>query len=155
MGLLLGFDFGSNKIGVAIGQTITNSARALTVIKSNNGVPKNWQQIADLIKQYKPDMLVVGLPLNMDDSVSEISIKAQQFARRLHGRFNLPVKLWDERLTSFEARGFIMQSKSKSNQKIDAVAAALILQGFLDNSENLLSFQSNNKGEQLGKITRS
>jgi len=130
MPLLLGFDFGSTKIGVAIGQTLTCEARALTLIKAKNGVP-NWAQIANLIKEWRPQTLVVGLPLNMDDSVSDMSHRAQKFARQLNGRFNLPVELWDERLTSFEARGLIAQNNSK--QSVDATAAALILQSFLNN----------------------
>jgi len=80
--------------------------------------------------------LVVGLPLNMDDSVSEISKLAQKFAQRLEGRFNLPVKLWDERLTSFEARGLLAKNNSKQN--LDATAAALILQSFLDNFQSAI-----------------
>jgi len=147
MSLLLGFDFGSNKIGVAIGQTITKQARALTVIKANNGVP-NWQQIDILIKQYNPNTLVIGLPINMDDSISDISLKAQKFARQLNGRFNIPVQMWDERLSSFEARGLLKATKknnnnktNQKNQNIDAIAAALILQGFLDSLDNI-SFQS-------------
>jgi len=147
MSMLLGFDFGSNKIGVAIGQTITKQARALTVINANNGVP-NWQQIDILIKQYNPNTLVIGLPINMDDSISDISLKAQKFARQLNSRFNIPVQMWDERLSSFEARGLLKATKknnnnktNQKNQNIDAIAAALILQGFLDSLDNI-SFQS-------------
>jgi len=143
MELLLGFDFGSSKIGIAIGQIITKQARALTTIKAYDGNP-NWQELGQLIDLYKPSLLIVGLPLNMDDSDSEISLRAQKFARKLRAKFNIPVELWDERLTSFEARGILQEngknpksSKNKKHQTVDAVAAALILQSFLDNFQQL------------------
>ncbi len=102
--LLLGFDYGTKQIGVAVGQAITGQARELCVLKAQNGVP-DWQKVEALIKEWQPDAIVVGLPLNMDGTKSEMSERAEKFARRLNGRFNLPVHTHDERLTTFEAKG--------------------------------------------------
>ena len=102
--LLLGFDFGTKQIGVAVGQIITQQARELCNLKARDGIP-NWEQIEALIKEWQPDALVVGLPLNMDGSPSDMCVRAEKFARRLNGRFNLPVHTHDERLTTFEAKG--------------------------------------------------
>ena len=139
---LLGFDFGLKQIGVAYGQTLTSSSTALSIIKASDGVP-NWQHIASLIDEWQPDTLIVGLPLNMDDSESDLSVLARKFARRLHGRFNLNVVMVDERLTSRDIKSSLKQqainsaSKHKAIDlsKIDHLAAALILQSWLDNPE--------------------
>jgi len=133
MRLVLGFDYGSNKIGVAVGQSITGQARELCLLKANDGVP-NWNEIEKLLSEWQPDALIVGLPLNMDDSPSDISVRAEKFARRLHGRFALPVHLHDERLSSVAARDERSSQGGKRkarNKPIDALAAALIVEGFL------------------------
>ncbi|MCY1292870.1 putative pre-16S rRNA nuclease [compost metagenome] len=132
--LLLGFDYGSKQIGVAVGQAITGQARELCVLKAQNGVP-DWQRVEALLKEWQPDALVVGLPLNMDGTPSEMSDRAEKFARRLHGRFNLPVFTHDERLTTFEAKGQRLaqgQRGSYRDNPVDALAAALLLQGWLE-----------------------
>ena len=102
--LLLGFDYGTKQIGVAVGQPITGQARELCVLKAQNGVP-DWDKVEALIREWQPDAIVVGLPLNMDGSKSDMSERAEKFARRLHGRFNLPVHTHDERLATFQAKG--------------------------------------------------
>lgn len=94
--LLLGFDYGTRQIGVAVGQAVTGQARELCVLKAQNGVP-DWNRVEALIKEWQPDAIVVGLPLNMDGSPSEMSERAEKFGRRLNGRFNLPVFTHDER----------------------------------------------------------
>ena len=101
---LLGFDYGTRQIGVAVGQTLTGSAQPLLVLKARDGVP-DWRQIAALIDEWKPDALVVGLPLNMDGTPSDMSARAEKFARRLEGRYRLTVHCVDERLSTFEAAG--------------------------------------------------
>jgi putative Holliday junction resolvase len=136
--LLLGFDYGSKQIGVAVGQVITGQARELCILKAQNGVP-DWQKVEALIKEWQPDAIVVGLPLNMDGSKSEMSERAEKFARRLNGRFNLPVHTHDERLTTYEAKGQRLQQGQNSGYRerpVDALAAALLLQGWLE--ENCL-----------------
>lgn len=131
--LLLGFDYGTKQIGVAVGQAVTGQARELRVLKAQNGVP-DWQQVEALVREWQPDAMVVGLPLNMDGSPSDMSARAEKFARRLNGRFNLPVFTHDERLTTFEAKGHRMaqgQRDGYRDRPVDALAAALLLEGWL------------------------
>ena len=132
--LLLGFDYGTKQIGVAVGQAITGQARELCVLKAQNGVP-DWQKVEALIKEWQPDAIVVGLPLNMDGSKSEMSERAEKFARRLNGRFNLPVHTHDERLTTFEAKGQRLAQGQRGGYRerpVDSLAAALLLEGWLE-----------------------
>lgn len=133
---LLGFDYGTQKIGIAVGQTITGTASPLTVITARDGIP-DWNDLEKLVKQWQPNAFVVGMPYNMDGSESKMSTRALKFSRRLNGRFNIECHLVDERLTSREARE-ISQSKAQLNgrkykprENIDAVAAQLILESWL------------------------
>ena len=81
--LLLGFDYGTRSIGVAVGQMITGQARELCNLKAENGIPK-WEEIEKLIKEWQPDAMVVGMPLHMDGTPSEFCARAQKFANRLN-----------------------------------------------------------------------
>lgn len=139
--LLLGFDYGSKQIGLAVGQVITGQARELCVLKAQNGVP-DWLKVEAMIKEWKPDALVVGLPLNMDGSPSDMSARAERFARQLNGRFNLPVHTHDERLTTFEAKGERMargqRTDSYRDNPVDAIAARLLLEGWLEANAAIL-----------------
>ncbi len=131
--LLLGFDYGTKQIGVAVGQLITGQARELCILKAQNGVP-DWQKVEALIREWQPDAIVVGLPLNMDGTPSAMSERAEKFARRLNGRFNLPVHMQDERLTTYEAKGQRLsegQRGSYRDNPVDALAAALLLESWL------------------------
>jgi len=134
---ILAFDFGTSFIGVAVGQSITATATPLPALKARDGIP-DWIQLEQLISEWRPQMLVVGLPLNMDGSESEMSARAKKFAQRLRGRFGLPCELWDERLSSFEARGELLEQnrQQKSGGKkfrergIDSLSARLILESW-------------------------
>lgn len=134
----LAFDYGLRHIGVAVGQSVTGTGTPLAPLKARDGIP-DWAQIEKLIREWQPQQLVVGLPLNMDGSPSPMSGRTQKFARRVEGRFGLPVVLWDERLTSFEARGEILaESGGRSRDLnawraggVDSVSARLILEGWL------------------------
>jgi putative holliday junction resolvase len=131
-GILIGFDFGMKRIGVAIGQTITQTARPLDTLKAKDGIP-NWDTLSKLIKKWQPDALVVGIPLNMDGTDQPISQKARQFAEALRGHFKLPVHEIDERLTTKDARERIFSQggfKALQDGQIDSVAAQLILQNW-------------------------
>ena len=133
---LLAFDYGTKNIGVATGQTITSSANSLPSLKAKDGIP-DWSQIEKLISEWKPDLVLVGLPLNMDDTESELSARARKFANRLNGRFNVKTEMVDERLTSFEAKGEVMSrggSRDYKNNPVDSIAARLILEGWLENN---------------------
>ena len=122
--LVMAFDYGIKKIGVAVGQSITGTANPLTILSAKVGIP-DWLEVEKLIRQWQPAHIVVGLPINMDDSASEMSARAEKFARRLTGRFNIEHSTVDERLSSFEARDYV-----DDNQPVDAIAAKLILETY-------------------------
>ena len=130
----MAFDYGTRQIGVAVGQTLTGSAEPLTNLRARDGVP-DWEQVAKLISEWEPNVLVVGLPLNMDGSASDMSERAARFARRLNGRFQLPVETVDERLSTFEAKQHLKdQGRTPSGYRedpVDSLAAALLLQTWL------------------------
>ena len=105
---ILGFDFGKKYIGVAVGQEITGNASPLGSIKANDGIP-NWDSLGQYLSEWQPDLIVVGLPLNMDGSEQPISQRAKTFANRLNGRFKRPVELWDERLTTVDAKAELFE----------------------------------------------
>lgn len=132
---VMGFDFGTRQIGVAVGQTLTASAEPLTHIRARDGIP-DWDEIAQLIREWRPQALIVGLPLNMDGSPSDMSARAEKFARRLHGRFQLPVHTVDERLSTFAAKQSLRDNgrspRSYRDDPVDSLAAALLLQTWLN-----------------------
>ncbi|WP_313304038.1 Holliday junction resolvase RuvX, partial [Stutzerimonas balearica] len=97
--LLLGFDYGTKQIGVAVGQVVTGQARELCVLKAQNGVP-DWQQIEALLREWQPDALVVGVPFHPDGAAHENTARALKFARQLRGRFGLQVFEVDERYST-------------------------------------------------------
>jgi len=133
MATFMGFDFGPRKIGIAIGQTLTRSARPLVTLRSQGERP-DWSRIEALIRDWQPEALVVGLPFNMDDTEVEWSGRVHRFARQLNGRFGLKVHLIDERLTTLEARRQLAEaprSVSSTPDAVDALAAALILETWL------------------------
>lgn len=125
---LLAFDFGMRKIGVAVGQSVTQTARPLHNIKAQDGIP-NWDEIQSLIKEWHADGLVVGLPLNMDGTEQTILFAAKKFARRLGEKYKLPVYLSDERLTTKEAQRQLIERGDKKTP-VDSFAAALILESW-------------------------
>ena len=125
---VLGFDFGTKRIGVATGQSITNKASPLHAINAKDGTP-DWVALDTLVEQWQPDVFVVGLPYNMDDTESELLRRARKFGNRLNGRYQKPCYGVDERLSSFEARGQLMRGESKA--QLDCLAAQLILETWL------------------------
>jgi len=131
-GSVLGFDYGTLNIGVAVGQTLTATASPLTTLNAVASQP-DWGKIDRLIKEWKPIMLVVGIPLNMDGSDSEMTHRASRFQRRLHARSGLPTEGVDERLTSFDAEQRLAEAglsggRARERGEIDRVAAQLILE---------------------------
>lgn len=132
---LLGFDFGTKSIGVATGQMITATAQPLPAIKANDGIP-NWDTVQAVLKEWQADLIIVGLPLNMDGTEQPMSQRAKKFANRLSGRFGVKVQLQDERLTTASAKEFIFERggyKALDKGKIDSVSAALILESWMEN----------------------
>ncbi|QGY30459.1 Holliday junction resolvase RuvX [Pantoea cypripedii] len=132
---LLGFDFGTKSIGVAVGQQLTGTARALTALKAQDGTP-DWNLIERLLKEWQPDYVVVGLPLNMDGTEQELTARARKFANRLHGRFGVRVELQDERLSTVEARAGLFERggyRALQKGRVDAQSAVIILEDWFDN----------------------
>lgn len=131
--ILLGFDFGTKRIGVAVGQTVTQSARPLETIKSNQGMP-HWPSLDKIVQTWRPDALVVGIPLNMDGTPQPITAAAEKFARLLQEHFQLPVYEMDERLSTVDARQRVFAKggyKALQKEQIDSIAAQLILETWL------------------------
>ena len=126
--IALGFDFGSKKIGVASGQSLTGTASPIDIIKANNGIP-NWDDIGKLVQQWQPQLIIVGLPLNMDGTESDLSLRAKKFARRLAANYSCAVGLMDERLTSREARELLSH-----NDQVDHIAVVLILESWFNSN---------------------
>ncbi len=130
--VILGFDYGYRRIGVAVGQTVTGTASPLVTLAARDGQP-DWPEVEALIEQWQPATLVVGLPLQLDGRTSELTEAAQRFARRLEGRYKRPVHLMDERLTSREAQGTRSRhGKRGHTMDLDPLAAQIILQNWLE-----------------------
>lgn len=130
--ILIAFDFGMKRIGMAIGQTLTQTARPLTTLNAKDGTP-NWNELEKLMKKWRPDALVVGIPLNMDGTEQPISQHARAFANLLKDQYNLPVFEMDERLTTKDARERLFAEggfKALQDGQVDQVAAQLILQNW-------------------------
>ena len=128
---LLGFDFGTHRIGVAIGQLMTRTARPLTTLKARDGQP-DWDELGKLLAEWRPSALVVGLPVHMDGTEHERTRMARRFGNRLQGRFNLPIYWVDERLSSEEAQRRQQNGSANKQHSLDALAAEIILQTWLD-----------------------
>lgn len=136
-GIVLAFDFGLKRIGVAIGETLLGRARALTTIAADAS-DLRFELIGNLIAEWRPRRLVVGLPSALDGREHEMSGRCRRFARQLEGRFGLPVTLVDERLTSAEAERRLGEAGLRwqaRKQRVDAEAAMIILQDYFDAQE--------------------
>lgn len=133
-GVVLAFDFGQSRIGVAIGNNMLGIARSLMTIDSEV-TERRFAVIAQLIETWKPVLIVVGLPMNSDGTAHEMTQLSQRFARRLTGRFNIKVVLQDERYTSQTASAALREvgiTGRKQKSVLDQVAAQQILQSFFD-----------------------
>ncbi len=120
---------------MATGNTLLGTTRSLPILKARDGTP-DWSEIESLVKEWQPDLLIVGEPLNMDGTPSELSQRAAKFGRRLHGRLGLPVEMVDERLSSFEAKQMSREQGHRGDyhrEPIDSLAAELILRTWLEN----------------------
>lgn len=133
-GTVLAFDFGTQRIGIAIGESLLGQARPLTVITAAANDAR-FSAIGKLIAAWQPALLVVGLPLSMDGAEHEMSARCRRFAHQLEGRFRLPVELVDERLSSAEAEANLAaggMAWRTRKEHLDAAAAAILLQNFFD-----------------------
>jgi len=130
---LLGFDYGEKTIGVAVGNTNTGQAHPLTTVRVIRGQP-DWDAITRLIEEWAPTALVVGLPISMDGSDNPVTPKARKFGNRLNGRYNLPVHMVDERLSTRDARTELYKAgvvEKRHKPVLDKLAAQSILQTYL------------------------
>jgi putative Holliday junction resolvase len=127
---LLAFDYGEKRIGVAVGNSLTRSARPLVIVQ-NRSREYRFAEVGKLIAEWKPDALVVGLPMHPDGTPHEMTQLAKRFGNQLNGRFNLPVTWVDERYSSVEAEATTRANKGRVDM-LDAEAASIILQQYLD-----------------------
>jgi len=127
---ILAFDFGTRRIGVALGNSLTDSARPLEVIEAQTADAR-FARVAALIAQWQPQRLVVGRPCHPDGAPHEMTLRCERFARQLHGRFGLPVATVDERYSSVVSREGL-----RPGEPDDALAAATILRQYLDEQRN-------------------
>ena len=121
---VLAFDYGTRRVGVAVGNTEIRASQALVTIAATNA-DRLFEELEDLLKEWQPDQIVVGLPVHPDGSEHEMTVKAKRFGNQLHGRFNLPVTWVDERYTSA-----VLEGGSQMQDNLDAHSAALILEQY-------------------------
>lgn len=134
---LLGFDFGLKNIGIAVGQTITGTANPVVTLKAKNGEP-NWAEVEALIQKWRPDALLIGVPLNMDGTDQPITAAAKDFIKKLEDRFNIPTYSVDERLTTKAAKEIVFEEggyKALQSGKVDQVAAKLMLEQWMQENK--------------------
>lgn len=122
---LLCFDYGTKRIGTAIGQSLTGTATPLDIVHCYKNRP-DWKQIEQLLEEWKPDAIIVGIPVTMDGSAQVMTRAAEKFASQLEGRFRLPVFGVDERLSTYEAK-----TRTGEQREVDSVAAQAILETWL------------------------
>ena len=130
---IIAIDFGLRNIGVAVGNTLSLTSRPLTILQVRDGVP-DWDALSSIFDEWRPDRILVGNPLNMDDSESDMGRQAARFARRIEGRFGLTVTLVDERLSSREAKANALTAGHRgdfASIPVDDEAAAIILATWL------------------------
>ena len=130
---IIAIDFGLRNIGVAVGNTLSLTSRPLTILQARDGVP-DWDALSSIFSEWRPDRILVGNPLNMDDSESDMGRHAARFARRIEGRFGLTVTLVDERLSSREAKANALTAGHRgdfASIPVDDEAAAIILATWL------------------------
>ena len=125
---IIAFDFGIKKIGVAVGQTSTYTSSPLQIIKNKDG-KVNWEEINKLINEWKPELIIVGKPLNMDGTDSEIMKKVDRFLKKLKSLHHARYEYIDERLTTFEAKQILAENK---NNNIDANAAKILIENWFE-----------------------
>ena len=138
---VMGLDYGSKTIGVAISDPLGLTAQGIEIIRreEENKLRKSLRRIEELIKEYQVEEIVLGFPKNMNNTIGERAEKSLQLKETLERRCKLPVIMWDERLTTVEANRTLMESKVRMENRskyVDMIAAVFILQGYLDSKAN-------------------
>ena len=142
MARVLAFDFGLQRTGVAVGNSMLGTANALETVNGSGGKP-DWGRIESLIKEWSPVQLVVGLPLAENGEENDTSRQARKFAGQLGGRFGVPVALSDERYTSIEASERLKIARQQGRKKVvrkeevDQLAAVLIFENWFQDQSGL------------------
>lgn len=136
---LMGLDYGNVHVGVALSDELGMTAYPLEVIKrkDSNKLRKTFARIEEIAREYKVDKIIYGLPLNMDDSESEISKTVIDFSENIKRRTGLPVELWDERLSTLEATDILKEAGIKVQDRktyIDKIAASFILRRYMEDN---------------------
>jgi putative Holliday junction resolvase len=134
---ILGLDFGQKTIGVAVSDSLGWTAQGVEIIRreDENNLKASIARIDELCKEYEVELIVLGYPKNMNNTIGDRAVKSERFKKRLKKELKLPVKLWDERLSTVAAeRDLIEADVSRAGRKevIDKMAAVFILQGYLD-----------------------
>lgn len=130
---LIGIDYGKSRIGIASGQMVTKTATPITTIAAKNGVP-DWQQFDQLIKRWRPHEIVVGLPIDTRDQETAITKEVRYFAKIIEERYQKPTHLITEAFSTREARWRLEEAQQKPNShlKVDALAACIILETWMN-----------------------
>ncbi|SFU51134.1 Holliday junction resolvase RuvX [Halomonas korlensis] len=129
---VLAFDFGTRRIGVAVGNELLDSASRLDPLAARDGIP-DWRVVERLVATWQPELFVVGLPLELDGSELEMCLRARKFGKRLFGRFGIPCEMVDERGSTREAKAIAREEGHQGNYRqdgVDGIAAALILESW-------------------------
>lgn len=132
---IMGLDVGDKTIGVALSDPLGWTAQGLEVIRRGNHIKQDFARLQEIVKEYEVESILVGFPKNMNGTVGPQGEKVLNFVEQLKENINLPVKTWDERLSTVAAEKLLLQadvSRSKRKKVIDKMAAAVILQGYLD-----------------------
>ncbi len=146
----LAFDFGVKSIGVASGNEITGKASPVTAVKARDGIPDS-DCLDRVFREWQPDYVVVGLPLNMDGTYQDLTCRARKFGNRLSNRYRLPVFFKDERLTTKEARAELFAAggyRSLDKGAVDALSAVYILEGYFQEELQESEEQKQEQGPQ-------
>ena len=131
---ILSIDYGDSRVGIAVSDPLGITAQGVETIQ-NTGARKLFARISELLEQYKPETVVVGMPKNMNGTMGERAQKTNEFVERLGEKYNGRIELWDERLTTVGAIKTLNETNTRGKKRIesvDTVAAVLILQGYLD-----------------------
>lgn len=137
--LILAFDFGTRRIGVAVGNELLGRARELASLPARDGIP-DWTQVARLVEEWQPALFVVGLPLHADGSESAMSRRARKFGKRLFGRYGIPCEWVDEHGSTREAKAIAREAGHRGNYRdegVDGISAVLILESWFARGEGL------------------
>lgn len=150
---ILGLDYGSKTVGVAVSDPLGFTAQGVEIIrrKSENKMRQTLARIEELIAQYQVEEIVLGLPKNMNNTLGDRAEKSLELKETLERRTGLPVVMWDERLTTAEAERTLMETgvrRENRKQFLDQMAAVLILQGYLDRMNMAAVHESNSENEE-------